>query len=267
MNMKLPTAPITLLTDFGTRDQYVAEMKGVILQIAPRVAVVDITHEIDPQDVIRAAFVLRQVWNWFPPGTVHLAVVDPGVGSRRRIIAGRYAGQYVICPDNGLISMVHHQLRVEAVHAVDNRNYMLQTVSGTFHGRDIMAPVAARLAGGLPIGEVGPPIDRVEILQLALPQQLPGPGLAGEVLCADRFGNLVTNIQRQALMTLYRQRSDLEVHLDGHCLGPIRTGYHEVPAGEPVALIGSADYLEIAVNCGNASQKLAAGRGSKVEVR
>ncbi len=265
--MKSPTPPITLLTDFGTRDQYVAEMKGVILQIAKQACVVDITHHIDPQDVVRAAFVLRQVWNWFPPGTVHVAVVDPGVGSDRRIIAGRYSGQYVVCPDNGLISMVHHDLQIEAVHVVENRNYTLSTVCSTFHGRDIMAPVAAHLAIGVPIRNLGPPTNHVEVLPLAAPRPIAGPGLAGEVLCADRFGNLITNIPRQALMSMYRQRSDPQVYLDGRCIGPIRTAYHEVPAGQPLAVIGSAEYLEIAVNCGNAAETLAAKRGAKVEVR
>ena len=265
--MKSTNPPITLMTDFGTRDQYVAEMKGVILQIAPQANVVDITHQIDPQDVVRAAFVLRQVWNWFPSGTVHVAVVDPGVGSRRRIIAGRYSGQYVVCPDNGLISMVHHELQLEAVHIVENRDYTLSNVSSTFHGRDIMAPVAAHLAGGVPIRSLGPPTNHVEVLRLAAPRPIVGPGLAGEVLCADRFGNLITNISRQALALVYRQRSNAQVYLDSQCIGPIRTAYHEVPAGQSLAVIGSSEYLEIAVNCGNAAETLAAKRGAKIEVR
>jgi S-adenosylmethionine hydrolase len=260
-------APITLLTDFGTRDQYVAEMKGVILQIAPDATVVDVTHRIDPQDIVRAAFVLRQVWDWFPAETVHVAVVDPGVGSHRRIIAGRYSGRHVVCPDNGLISMVHHELQIEAVHVVENRNYRLSSVSSTFHGRDIIAPAAAHLAKGVPIRNLGPATDHVEVLQLASPQPLPGPGLSGEVLCADRFGNLITNISRQDLTPMYRQRSDAQVYLDGHCIGPIRGSYHEVAAGELTAIIGSSEHLEIAVNCGNAANTLDAKRGATVEVR
>ena len=131
---------ITLLTDFGTQDWYVAAVKGVILQIAPQATIVDVTHNIGPQDVIRAAFVLRQTLEWFPPGTIHLAVVDPGVGSSRRLLAGRYAGQYVVAPDNGLITVVHRELPVEAVHQITNRAYALRSMSTTFHGRDIMAP-------------------------------------------------------------------------------------------------------------------------------
>ncbi len=265
--MRTTPSPVTLLTDFGTRDQYVAEMKGVILQIAPQVAIVDITHEIDPHDVVRAAFVLRQVWDWFPPDTVHVAVVDPGVGSGRRIIAGRYSGRFVVCPDNGLISMVHHDLRAESVHVVENRNYILSNVSGTFHGRDVMAPVAAHLAAGLPITNVGPATDRLEVLRLASPQAVAGGGLIGEVLCADRFGNLITNITRHALVPVYRNNSNTQVYLDGRCVGPVRRAYHEAPVGEALAVIGGSDHLEIAVNCGNASRVLNAKRGAKVELR
>ena len=265
--MTTPQPPITLLTDFGTRDQYVAEMKGVLLQIAPQAPVVDITHEIEPHDVLRAAFILRQVWDWFPADTVHLAVVDPGVGSNRRIIAGRYSGRQVVCPDNGLISLVHRELRVEAVHVVDNRDYMLANVSGTFHGRDIMAPAAAHLAAGVAIRNLGPPTDHVEILQLAEPQTGTGPGISGQVLCVDRFGSLVTNITRQALALIYQKHPNAQVYLDGKCVGPVHTAYHEVPSGQPLALIGSTDRLEIAVNRGHAAPVLSARRGTAVEVR
>ncbi len=258
---------ITLLTDFGTSDYYVAAIKGVLLQVAPTVTVVDVTHEIQPQDVVGAAMVLRQVLPWFPPGTVHLAVVDPGVGSKRRIIAGRYNGQYVVAPDNGLVSMVHRELRVEAMHVVENRRYMLPHISATFHGRDIMAPVASHLASGLPIGRLGPATDRLEIIQLATPTKLEDHTLVGEVLCVDRFGNLVTNIERGHLLPTYRKRTGVEVYLAEVRIGPIVSGYHEVESGKPLALIGSSDHLEIAVNCGHAARTLSAGRGTKVEVR
>ncbi|MHC4234103.1 MAG: SAM hydrolase/SAM-dependent halogenase family protein [Planctomycetota bacterium] len=258
---------ITLLTDFGTRDHYVAAMKGVILQIAPQVTVVDISHEIDPQDIVRAAFVLRQIWSWYPPDTVHLAVVDPGVGSDRRIIAGRYVGQYVVAPDNGLISMVHRELRVEAVCVVDNRNYMLPSISATFHGRDIMAPVAAHLATGVAIHNLGPPTSHVEVLKLAAPQRAADQRVIGQVLCADRFGNLITNITRQDLLVTFKHRRDPKVYLGQACVGPIRTSYHEVATGEPLALFGSSDHLEISVNCGSAAGTLSPLPEANVEVR
>ena len=258
---------ITLLTDFGRRDHYVGVMKGVILQIAPQTAVIDITHEIDPHDIVRAAFVLRQVWSWYPPGTIHIAVVDPGVGSTRRIIAGRYAGQVVLAPDNGLISMVHRELRLEAMHVVENRKYMLSAVSATFHGRDVMAPAAAHLAGGVPIQNLGPPTDRIEILQLATPRVLPNHGIRGQVLCHDHFGNLITNVTRQHLIATPQYHRHTQVYLGDRCVGPIRTSYHEVASGEPLALIGSSDHLEIAINCGNAARSLAPPPNATIEIR
>jgi len=262
-----PMAVITLLTDFGTRDHYVAAMKGVILQITPDARLVDVSHEVDPQDVVRAAYLLRQVWDWYPPGTVHLVVVDPGVGSRRRIIAGRYAGRYVVAPDNGLISMVHHELPLEAVHVVENRKYMLPAISATFHGRDIMAPVAAHLAAGLALRNLGPPTDHVDVLQLAAPQRTADHGISGQVLCADRFGNLITNITRHDLLPTHQHRRNVKVYLGDVCIGPIHTSYHEVATGQPLALIGSSDHLEISVNCGSAEKNFAPPRGAKVEVR
>lgn len=258
---------ITLLTDFGLSDQYIAQMKGVICQLAPQATIVDVTHEIAAQDIVQAAFVLRQVWGWFPPDTIHLAVVDPGVGSARRVVACRYSGRYGICPDNGLISMVHHQLKVEAVHVVDNRDLMLSNVSATFHGRDIMAPVAAHLASGKPLRLVGPVTDRLEVLQLAAPRRLGEHGWAGEILCVDRFGNLISNISRSDLAGVLRFAPNAEVYLGGRSVGTVRTSYHEVPTGEPLALIGSSDYLEIAVNCGHAARTLDAKRGTPVELR
>ena len=258
---------ITLLTDFGTLDHYVPSIKGVLLQVAPHAGIVDITHDIPPQDVLQAAMVLRQVWPWYPPGTVHLAVVDPGVGSKRRILAGQYGGQYVVAPDNGLISVVHRELHVEAVFVVENRRYMLPRVSATFHARDIMAPVAAHLATGLPIDRLGPPTDHLEVLQIPTPKRLSDYTIVGEVLYVDRFGNLVTNIDRGQLLPTFQNRTGVEVYLDGNRIGPIQNSYHEAESGQPLALIGSNDHLEIAINCGHAATALSAGRGAKVELR
>ncbi len=257
---------ITMISDFGTRDSYVAEMKGVILQIAPSTTVIDVTHEVAPQDVLRAAFVLRRIWAWYPPGTVHLAVVDPTVGSKRRIMVGKYGGQFVVAPDNGLISLVHHELPIEAVHVVTNRDYMLAGISSTFQGRDVMAPVAAQLSMGISMNQFGPPTDHVEILQLAQPSRLNDQGMRGEVLCIDRFGNLITNIRGKDLAPILRCHSNAAVQLDGHRIGPVRNSYYEVSAGEPLALIGSSDYLEIAINCGHAANTLNAKRGTAVEI-
>jgi hypothetical protein len=266
--MARPTAPpiITLLTDFGRQDHYVASMKGVMLQIAPSATLVDITHEIEPQDVTRATFLLRQIWAWFPPETVHLVVVDPKVGSRRRILAGRYGGQSVVCPDNGLISLVHRDVPIESMHIVENPRYRLPQTSSTFHGRDIMAPAAAYLATGVPLSQLGPSVDRVEIMQLPEPQIRPGPTIEGQVLFADHFGNLVTNITRRHLAAL-PPRLAPKVFLDKRELGPIRTAYYEVETGQPLALVGSDDHLEIAVNCGSAAAMFPNARQSTIIVR
>ena len=156
---------ITLITDFGTRDYYVGAMKGVILQIDPQATIVDITHDIEPHNVVHGAFVLRQSLPWFPQRTVHVVVVDPGVGSDRRILAGKYDGQVVLAPDNGLISLVHRELPLEEIYAVQNTQYFRNPVSRTFHGRDILAPVAAYVATGLSLDKLGPAADRVEVLE------------------------------------------------------------------------------------------------------
>lgn len=258
---------ITLVTDFGMRDHYVGAIKGVIHQLAPKSVIVDVTHDVGPHDVLHAAFVLRQIWPWYPPGTVHLAIVDPGVGSPRRILVGRYAGQTVVAPDNGLISLVHRELPLEALHVAENPRYFLPKVSNAFHGRDIMAPLAARLSTGLPLERVGSPTDRIEVLQLAKAEFLQGHAVAGAVLYVDRFGNLVTNITREDLVPTIRHRHDVKVHLGETCVGPIRTCYEDVPPGEPLALIGSADLLEIAVHRGSAAKRFQSTPGSKVEVR
>jgi S-adenosylmethionine hydrolase len=201
-----------------------------------------------------------------------MAVVDPGVGSERPILVGRYAGQYVVTPDNGTVTMVHHHFALEALHvAIDPRNYLprqqVTKVSSTFHGRDIIAPLAARLATGTKPHEIGPPTDRVEVLPLPRPDHLPSHVIAGVVLLTDRFGNLVTNITREDLMPTLRHRPHAQVYLAETCVGPVRTHYGEVAPGEPIALIGSTDHLEISINRGNAAEQLRAAANHAVEVR
>ncbi|MFH0982333.1 MAG: SAM-dependent chlorinase/fluorinase [Planctomycetota bacterium] len=258
---------ITLMTDFGASDHYVGVLKGVIHALAPEVKVIDITHDVRAHDVLHAAFILRQVWNWYPAGTVHLAVADPGVGSRRRILAGKYGGQYVVAPDNGLISMVHREVPIEDLRVVENLRFCLPVISATFHGRDIMAPVAAYLARGQNLREFGPATDRLEVLQIEWATSHAHGGVAGSVLYVDRFGNLVTNIRKDDLIRTCRQRADAQVYVNGHCVGPLRTCYADVAAGASLALIGSSDYLEIAVNRGRAAEVLACGVSAPVEVK
>ncbi len=255
---------ITLTTDFGRRDHYVAAMKGVILSIAPTVRIVDVTHEIEPHNVIHGAFILRQIWPWYPPDTIHLAVVDPGVGSDRRIILGRYDGRYLIAPDNGLVTFVHRQTPAEMMHVVEDRRYFLPHLSATFHGRDIMAPAAAHLASGVKPRDFGRATDCLEVVPVAHRADKDGGVLRGTVLYADHFGNLVTNIGAEQLPS-GAARAGLVVFVDGGAIGPIRSTFCDVPASEPIALIGSGETLEIAVNCGNAVERF--GPAPKVTVK
>ena len=259
-------AIVTLITDFGQRDHYVASMKGVILQIDPAATIVDITHQISAQQVTEAAFVLRCAWPAFAPGAIHVVVVDPLVGTDRRIIAARYDGRIVLAPDNGAVTLVHRDCRLEELYVVQNHQLFVQPVSATFHGRDVLAPVAAHLSRGLALGSVGPTIHQLELLDLPGPR-FENDGVVGEVIYIDHFGNLVTNLTRRELARNMFGGSPQQVWLGQRCIGPIRQSYAEVAAGECLALMGSADLLEIAVNHGNAAEDLAAGVGSAVRVQ
>ncbi len=247
--------PITLTTDFGTRDPYVGAMKGVIASIAPKARVIDVSHDVPPQQILFGAFVLHGVWAYYPEGTVHVAVVDPGVGSNRAIILARYAGRFLIAPDNGLATMVHRHFPIEEAYVVENRSLFLPMPSSTFHGRDIMAPVAAHLANGLKPARVGRACERLELLPIEFHGEFRDDGVHGRVIYVDRFGNLVTNIRLEDLGPLQRVRDHLRVFVDGQDVGPIRHAYYESPPGAPVALIGSSGFLEIAVNQGSAAER------------
>jgi S-adenosylmethionine hydrolase len=258
---------VTLITDFGTRDYYVGAMKGVLLGIAPSVQVVDVTHDIEPQDVAHAAFTLQQILYAYPRDTVHVVVVDPGVGSDRRIILGRYAGRYVIAPDNGLVTFVHGDGSPDILRILENRRYWNRTVSSTFHGRDVMAPVAAHLASGVSPDEFGPQTDRVELLPIPVRAECVGGCLTGCVLCVDRFGTLVTNIHRDQLAGLGDGGHVPDVSVEGEPIGPVRTTFSDVAVGMPVAFLGSADRLEIAVNRGRACDHFGGVGSSRIVVR
>lgn len=258
---------ITLISDYGTRDHYVAALKGVILSIAPEARIVDITHEVEPQNIAHAAFVLRQCWSWYPAATIHLAIVDPGVGSSRRIVLGRYAGQFVVAPDNGLVSFVHHDFPLEGMRVVEERRYFLTQVSNTFHGRDIMAPVSAHLAQGVKPREFGRATDHVEVLPLNYSAAFVGNTVLGQVLYVDHFGTLVTNIHRDQLAMVPGASGRMEVEVNGTPIGPLRSTFSDVAAGEPAALIGGSELLEVAVNRGSAVQRFGPAETARVEVR
>lgn len=258
---------ITLLTDYGLRDHYVGELKGVILTIAPKAQIVDITHDIEPFSVRQGAFVLQRIWALYPAGTVHLVVVDPGVGSDRRIILGQYAGRLVVAPDNGLVTWVHREHEAEAMFVVEDRRYFLPQISSTFHGRDIMAPVAAHLANGVPPRAFGRVTDRLEMLPIPHRAEAMDRGWLGSVIYVDRFGTMVTNIREEQLRTSRGEPRLWDVLVNGTSIGPIRSAFCEVATASALALIGGSGFLEIAVNQGSAAQRFAPTENVRVEVR
>ncbi len=260
---------ISLLTDFGVRDGYVGVMKGVIYGIAPDVQIADITHTISPQNVMEGALALGRAAPYFPDGTVHVAVVDPGVGTTRHPIAARIGRYAYVGPDNGLFTIVlqRAERRGEPVQFVrlDRRSYWLPEVSNVFHGRDIFAPVGAHLANGIPLEELGSPVS--EIIRLELPEVQPTPtGLRGQVISIDNFGNLATNIHRSDLPPgedrLVVSVAGVEVH------GLVRT-FGSRPTGDLIALFGTGNDLIVSVVNGSAAERLGANVrvGAPVDVR
>jgi S-adenosylmethionine hydrolase len=252
---------ITLTTDFGVTDGYVGAMKGVILNLAPNVTLVDISHAVNPHDVRHGARILATSAPEFPDGTIHVAVVDPGVGSSRRGLALRTTTAFFVGPDNGLFSpfLASKVTCVELTNRATHRRH----VSHTFHGRDVFAPVAAHLANGLPINELGPPLVDPVLLIESEPVRTDGGWLVAEVVHVDRFGNLVTNLG--PLLWERLEPADIRVVV-GELRVPFVQTYADVAAGEVLALIGSSGYLEIAVRNGRAADFLGVGIGTAVQV-
>ena len=257
------SAIVTLTTDFGTRDPYVAQLKGVLLAGCEGARVHDLTHEIAPQDVLEGALFLAAAVPAFPPGAVHLAVVDPGVGTDRRALAATVGGQHLVCPDNGLLTLLARRAAIEDARSIERASLRREPVSPTFHGRDLFAPAAAFLACGGALQELGPPVaDPVE-LPLPRPRR-DGARLLGEVLHVDRFGNAITNLGRSGIEATAGRRA-VSVEAGGLRL-PLARTYGDVADGEALALIGSADLLEVAVRDGSAAAALGLERGSEVAV-
>jgi S-adenosyl-L-methionine hydrolase (adenosine-forming) len=261
---------ISLLTDFGTRDEYVGVMKAVMADICPQARTVDITHGIDPQDIIHGAFILAAAYRYFPVGTVHVAVVDPGVGSARRILAVECGGYRFVAPDNGLLERVLAEQADAVAVTVENQRYFLKPVSHTFHGRDIFAAVGAHLAAGLPLSELGPALERHAMVSGVVPGcRFAAPDcLEGTVVAIDRFGNLMTSIDAAAVENLAGRTAgrQLVVELGGRPIGGIVSFYDSVDKDLPLAIIGSRGLLEISINCGNAGRTLKAGKKDGVRV-
>ncbi|OGG54118.1 MAG: hypothetical protein A3F84_09970 [Candidatus Handelsmanbacteria bacterium RIFCSPLOWO2_12_FULL_64_10] len=255
---------ITLTTDFGTRDAYVASMKGVLLTLCPSAALVDITHEVPPQDIQAGAYVLSQACRWFPPGAIHLAVVDPGVGGVRRAIAIRTERYTFIGPDNGLFSRACARERVLEVVQITNRRYALPEISRTFHGRDIFAPAAGHLAQGVPLSALGPPApDWAQLPDLR--PTISGNVMIGGVIHIDRFGNAVTNVTEPDFRTFVGS-GHFEITVHSLALTALSDSYDAVPPDAPLAIFGSGGELEISVNGGGAGSAFGIQRGDEVRV-
>ena len=258
------THPIlTLTTDFGLSDHYVGVMKGVILSICPRARIVDISHEVTPHEIQEGGYLIAQSWRYFPKKTVHVVVVDPGVGSARRPLLMEAGGHYFLAPDNGVLATIfsaeEHKIRL-----VSNARYFLQPVSHTFHGRDIFAPVAAHLAAGVPATRVGKPIlDYLKPVS-EKPQRCGKRTWVGKVLKIDRFGNVVTSFHVNDFPYLERQDFTLSV-------GPVATSvlarnYTECSPGELFLIVGSGGYYEVSMSRGSASKHIHCALGGPVEL-
>lgn len=255
---------ITLTTDFGVGSPYVASMKGVMLGISPAATIVDVTHAIRPQNVREAAWVLADTTPWFPADTIHVAVVDPGVGTTRRLLYARMGAQQYLAPDNGILSRLAERTPPSTIVELAEREFWLPAVSATFHGRDILAPVAARLATGLDPARLGPMVcdwTRLTFLEVRI---MPGR-IAGHVARIDSFGNLITDIPADALADAPRDQT-VRIVVDEHeTFGIFRT-YADQPEMTLVALVGSSGYLEIAIVNDNAAAMLGVRVGETVEV-
>jgi S-adenosyl-L-methionine hydrolase (adenosine-forming) len=257
---------ITLTTDFGVGDWFVGTMKGVIASLAPKVAVVDLTHGVSPGDIRAGAFALAAAYAYFPAGTIHVAVVDPGVGSRRGALAVKTARYLFVGPDNGVLSWAMRGEEVIAVHALENERFFLDTLSRTFHGRDVFAPVAAHLSRGVAIRRLGRPRADWVRLPWAEPRKT-RQGLAGEILYVDRFGNAITNIDAARVGSLAGPSGRLTVWRKGKPLCAVAGFYGAVSPGKPVGIVGSSGFLEVAVNGGSAAERLRLRIGDLLEVR
>jgi len=251
---------ITLITDFGPADGFVGAMKGVILGILPQACIVDISHQVPRHDVRAGAWVLWGAQKYFPDGTIHIGVVDPGVGSSRRALALQTERAIFVAPDNGLLSHVLASEVVVRVHELKEEHYWLPRVGSTFHGRDIFAPVAAHIARGVPLEDLGPPMDNPVTFAIPKPRVEERGAVVGQVIYIDGFGNLITNLGRAGLA----RGREWRVYVGDRLIGPIQTAYADAEEGDLVALWGSQDTLEIAVRGGRADRALCIGEGAEV---
>jgi S-adenosylmethionine hydrolase len=255
---------IALLTDFGTRDHYAGTMKGVALGICPDAAFVDITHDISPHDVLGGALELSASYKYFPSGTIFLVVVDPGVGSARRPLAAEAGGYRFVAPDNGVLTLAFKDTPPKRVVELTERRYARPTVSRTFEGRDRFAPAAAWLAKGIDLSGLGRSLASWQMLSVPEPAVAESQ-ILGEVLRIDRFGNLVTNVDRR-MFERFAGTGRIEIVAGTQAVDAVVATYADADAGAVCALFGSSDHLEVAVNGGSAAERLDLGRGARVTI-
>lgn len=254
---------ITLTTDYGTSDHLVGVLKGVILKINPEATIVDITHEVTPFDLLDGALAIASAYPYFPPRTIHVVVVDPGVGTERRPLLVSGQNQYFIAPDNGVLSGVFEKEANFVVRHLTSEHYFLQPVSKTFHGRDVFVPVAAWLSKNWQPASMGEEITDFKRFALPKPKEAEG-GLKGVVLRVDSFGNLMTNFRVEDLPEDTAEKGEVTLQVGSHAIKRFVPTFASGNAGEAVAFAGSSGYVEIAVNKGSASRTLGVGRGAPV---
>ncbi|MDM8538157.1 SAM-dependent chlorinase/fluorinase [Desulfobacterales bacterium HSG17] len=262
-------ACITFLTDFGLSDEYAGIMKGVILSINPSTSIIDLSHHIDPQDIAQAAYIIQAAYKFFPRETVHVVLVDPGVGGDRDIVAVKYDSFFFLAPDNGVLTLLADEGRFDKIVRVENPDYFLDKISQTFHGRDIFAPVSAHLSAGVSINELGKTIKQEDLVRIKLhkPFLSSQEELTGIVIGCDRFGNLMTNIRPDDFDKFLQADSDnIKVSIGRHRMTGLSRSYDSTDFQHPLAIIGSRGYLEIAVNQGNAMEYFGIEKGDGVRI-
>jgi len=252
---------ISLTTDFGTRDWFVGTVKGVIATINPQARVVDVSHEIPPGDIRAGAFALASSYAFFPKGTIHLAVVDPGVGSSRRAVAVRTENFWFVGPDNGVLSWATAREKIKSVHLLENPRFFLHPMSHTFHGRDLFSPVVAHLSKGVSVQRFGPRAANLVTIPWPTARRTRG-GFTGEIVYVDRFGNCITNLRAQDFADTHAKA--VVVRAGRKCRCCLQPYYQAIPKGRPAAVIGSSGFIEIAVNGGNAAQQFRLRSGHSV---
>lgn len=255
---------ISLLTDFGINDNFSGVIKAVILKINPNLRLIDITHSINPQDILQAAFLLASSYRFFPRGTIHLVVVDPGVGSQRKKILIQSENYYFIAPDNGVLDLTLRRERVKKIIEITNERYFLKPLSNTFHARDIFSPVAAYLSKGVKPSLFGKPIKKIKSLDIPKPKSKTDI-LSGEVIYIDRFGNLISNIDTDTLARFIKNKK-IKIRIKNKTINHLSASYSEANPFKPLAIVDSFNRLEIALNSGSAAHELKAKKGTRIEI-